>query len=54
MSGVTLLMCAARNGQERVVELLLLRRAKVNLQESGGGTALTYAAQEGTSGWSSC
>ena len=37
VSGLTLLMGAARYGQERVVELLLRHGAKINLQNSDGG-----------------
>jgi len=33
-------MVAAHHGHERVVDLLLQRGAKVNLQNSDGGTAL--------------
>ena len=47
VSGLTLLMFAARNGHERVVELLLRHGAKVNLQHSVGCTALMAAAQQG-------
>ena len=46
-SGRTLLMGAARCGQERVVELLLRHGAKVNLQDSDGDSALMYAAVNG-------
>ena len=37
VSGLTLLMGAARYGRERLVDLLLQRGAKVNLQNSDGG-----------------
>ena len=54
VSGLTLLMGAARYGHERVVELLLRHGAEINLQDSDGGTALMDAAAKATSGWSSC
>ena len=44
VSGQTLLMDAAFNGHERVVELLLRHGAKVNQQSSSGLTALMLAA----------
>ena len=47
VSGVTLLMFAARKGHERVVELLLQRGAEINLQSSEGVTALMDAAGNG-------
>ena len=47
MSGVTVLMLAACNGRERVVDLLLQRGAEVNLQDSDGDTALMAAASQG-------
>ena len=47
VSGFTVLMLAAGNGHERVVELLLRRGAKVNQQSSDGLTALTLAATQG-------
>ena len=47
VSGITLLMGAAHQGHERVVELLLRRGAKVNLKDSKGGTALMLAAHYG-------
>ena len=47
MSGVTVLMLAAGNGHERVVELLLQRGAEINKQDSDGWTALMYAADNG-------
>ena len=37
-------MCAAFEGDERVVDLLIRHGADVNLQESGGLTALIGAA----------
>ena len=40
-------MLAVEHGHERVVELLLRHGAEVNLQDSGGGTALMYAAHQG-------
>ncbi|EOD41873.1 hypothetical protein EMIHUDRAFT_431850 [Emiliania huxleyi CCMP1516] len=43
----TLLMTAARQGHERVVELLLQRGAEVNVVDSLGGTAMMYAAHQG-------
>ena len=45
--GVTLLMGAAVNGHERVVDILLQRGADANLKNSRGGTALMHAAIEG-------
>ena len=47
VSGVTLLMFAARYGHERVVELLIQHGAEINLQNSVGDTALMRAAQHG-------
>ena len=47
VSGLTLLMGAARYGHERVVELLLRHGAEINLQDSNGGTALMLAARNG-------
>ena len=47
VSGLTLLMGAAGNGHERVVELLLQRGAEINKQDSDGWTALMYAADNG-------
>ena len=46
-SGLTLLMCAAFYGHERVVELLLRHGAEINQQSSNGGTALIDAAFHG-------
>jgi len=46
VSGITLLMGAARYGHERVVELLLRHGAEVNLQNSFGGTALMRGGEE--------
>ena len=40
-------MCAAGQGHERVVELLMQHGAEVNLQDSDGGTALMVAASTG-------
>ena len=40
LDGATLLMAAALGGQEAMVRMLLQRGASVNLQTSGGGTAL--------------
>ena len=54
VSGLTLLMGAACNGHERVVELLLQHGAEINLQDSDGGTALMSPPPTATSGWSSC
>jgi len=45
--GLTLLMAAARGGQEAMVQMLLQCSASVNLQTSGGGTALMNAAAFG-------
>ena len=47
MSGLTLLLCAAVHGHERVVELLLQHGAEINLQSSDGATALMLAAGQG-------
>ena len=47
VSGITLLMGAAFNGHERVVELLLQHGAEINLQRSDGWTALVIAASNG-------
>ena len=44
VTGVTLLMSAAQEGHERVVDLLLQHGAEINLQSSEGGTALMGAA----------
>ena len=41
--GFTLLMYAVANGQEKLVDLLLGRGAKVNQQASNGMTALMHA-----------
>ena len=45
--GLTLLMAAARGGQEGMLRMLLQRGSSVNLQTSGGGTALMNAAAFG-------
>ena len=45
ISGATLLMDAAKNGHERVVEMLLQRGADVNLQNIVGVTALMLAVR---------
>lgn len=45
--GLTLLMLAARSGQSYFVDMLLLRQAKVNLQDTTGTTALMFAAGGG-------
>ena len=45
VSGLTVLILAAANGHERVVELLLRRGAEINKQDSDGATALMIAAQ---------
>ena len=47
VSGITLLMSAAQQGNERVVELLRRHGAAVNLQNSDGDTALMCAAGNG-------
>ena len=47
VSGLTLLMLAAIQGHERVVDLLLQRGAEINQQNSRGGTALMGAARNG-------
>ena len=47
MSGLTLLMGAANQGHEGVVELLLRHGAEIILQSSNGSTALMYAAENG-------
>ena len=47
VSGLTLLMGAAFNGHERVVELLIRHGADINLQDSNGLTALMLAAIDG-------
>ena len=47
VTGVTLLMDAAGQGHERVAALLLQYGAQVNLLDSDGATALTYAATKG-------
>lgn len=46
-TGDTPLIVAAQNGYEVIVELLCLRRAKINLQDKKGFTALITAAQNG-------
>ena len=43
----TLLMLAAQHGHAQIVELLLKRGAHINLQSSGGNTALNTAANGG-------
>ena len=45
--GRTLLMIAARNGQEMFCESLLARRGAVNRQDSNGTTPLMFAATQG-------
>ena len=45
--GLTLLMLAARSGQEYFVDMLLLRQASINLQDTTGTTALMMAAGQG-------
>ena len=45
--GYTALMCAAIDGHERVVELLLQRGAEIDQQDSDGVTALMIAALYG-------
>ena len=45
--GITLLMLAAREGQTRMIELLLARGAEPNLRHALGGTALMSAAEKG-------
>ena len=47
VSGLTLLMRAAQEGHERVVELLLQHGAEINLHSSNGLTALMTAANQG-------
>ena len=47
VTGVTLLMDAAGQGQERVVELLLQRGADINTQSINGLTALMTASHYG-------
>ena len=47
VSGLTLLMGAAVEGHERVVDLLLRHGAEISLQSSNGLTALMYAALHG-------
>jgi len=47
VSGLTLLMGAANQGHEGVVELLLRHGAEIILQSSNGSTALMYAAENG-------
>ena len=44
---IALLMIAASNGDERMIDLLLERGAGINQRDSEGGTALMYAAQKG-------
>ena len=46
-AGITLLMLAAREGQTRMVVLLLARGAEPNLRHAVGGTALMSAAERG-------
>ena len=43
-------MAAANKGRERVVELLIRHGAEVNLQSSGGHTALMLAGRGGAAG----
>lgn len=45
--GTTPLMLAARNGHERIVNLLLAVKANPDLQDKGGKAALMYASQQG-------
>ena len=47
VSGLTLLMLAAKNSHERVVELLMQHGAEVDKKDSNGGTALMHAAGQG-------
>ena len=47
VSGITLLMQAVLDGNERVVEALLRRGANVNMRSSNGHTALTLAVCKG-------
>ena len=47
VSGCTLLLIAAGHGHKQLVELLMKRGAKVNAQNSYGGTALIAAALSG-------
>jgi len=57
VSGITLLMGAAYDGHERLVDLLLRHGAEVNQKDSDGRTALMDAATMGrwaTSEWSTC
>ena len=46
-NGRTALMLAARYGHTQLVARLLRRGASVNQLQSGGGTALIFAAQGG-------